>query len=79
MADVRALLKAKRQEARVSHQLAAYSSSGQLRCLACGTAVKQYVSWEGNVGSKAQRVEAARLSEEEARRAREEEERESEI
>ncbi|GJE85659.1 hypothetical protein PsYK624_017380 [Phanerochaete sordida] len=68
MSDVRALLKAKRQEARVTHPLAAYSASGQLRCTACGTAVKHASSWEGHIGSKAHRVNAARLREEEERR-----------
>jgi zinc finger protein 830 len=47
MSDARALLKAKRQEARVTHSLAAYNSSGQLRCLACGTLVKHASAWEG--------------------------------
>lgn len=68
MSDVRALLKAKRQEVRVNHPLAAYTSTGQLRCIACNTAVKQASSWEGHVGSKAHRVNAARLREEEQRR-----------
>ena len=69
MSDVRALLKAKRQEARVNHPLATYNASGQLRCLACGTVVKHASSWEGHVGSKAHRQNAARLREEEQRRA----------
>ncbi|KAI0762031.1 hypothetical protein BC629DRAFT_1294406 [Irpex lacteus] len=63
MSDARALLKAKRQEARVNHPLAAYSSSGQLRCVACGTNVKNASSWQGHVGSKAHRVNATRLRE----------------
>ncbi|KAF7789819.1 hypothetical protein EIP86_000765 [Pleurotus ostreatoroseus] len=70
MADVRALLKAKRQEVRINHPLAAYTASGQLRCVACGTIVKQASSWEGHVGSKAHRTSAARLREEEQRRTR---------
>ncbi|KAF9024933.1 hypothetical protein BDZ89DRAFT_1017212 [Hymenopellis radicata] len=65
MADVRALLKAKRQEARVNHPLASYSSSGQLRCSACGTIVKHGSAWEGHLGSKAHRTTVARLKEEE--------------
>ncbi|KAI0293817.1 hypothetical protein BC826DRAFT_1104949 [Russula brevipes] len=42
MADVRALLKAKRQEARITHPYAAYGGAGggTLRCTACGVAVK---------------------------------------
>lgn len=73
MSDVRALLKAKRQEARVTHPLAAYTTSGQLRCIACGTAVKYASAWNGHVGSKAHRTSAAKLREEEAKRAQEEE------
>lgn len=69
MADVRALLKAKRQEARVNHPFASYSTNGQLRCLACGTIVKHASSWEGHIGSKAHRTNVARLREEEQRRA----------
>ncbi|KAK0204616.1 hypothetical protein DFS33DRAFT_673589 [Desarmillaria ectypa] len=64
MADVRALLKAKRQEARISHPLASYSSSGQLRCSACGTIVKHSSAWEGHLGSKSHRTTVARLKEE---------------
>ncbi|THH29446.1 hypothetical protein EUX98_g4731 [Antrodiella citrinella] len=65
MADVRALLKAKRQEARVNHPLASYSSTGQLRCLACSTIVKQAASWVGHVGSKTHRINAVKLRESE--------------
>ncbi|KAI0648869.1 hypothetical protein C8Q79DRAFT_891128, partial [Trametes meyenii] len=65
--DARALLRAKRQEARIDHPLAAYTSSGQLRCLACGTAVKHAAAWEGHIGSKAHRTSAARLRDERAR------------
>ena len=71
MADVRALLKAKRQEARITHPYAAYSSSGQLRCAVCGTAVKQASMWAGHLGSKAHRVNVA------AAKAREEKEKDS--
>ena len=73
MADARALLKAKRQEARVNHPLASYNSTGQLRCVACGTIVKHASSWEGHVGSKAHRVNAARLREAQQKRAEQEE------
>ncbi|KAI0714389.1 hypothetical protein C8T65DRAFT_644164 [Cerioporus squamosus] len=69
MADVRALLKAKRQEVRITHPLASYTSSGQLRCVACGTTVKHASAWEGHIGSKAHRTNAARLREERAREA----------
>ena len=61
MADVRALLKAKRQEARVTHPYATYNASGALRCKACGTAVKFASAWEGHLGSKAHRVAVANL------------------
>ncbi|RDB30965.1 hypothetical protein Hypma_000124 [Hypsizygus marmoreus] len=70
MADVRALLKAKRQEARITHPLASYTQAGQLRCKACGTLVKHASAWEGHIGSKAHRTNVARLREEE--RVREE-------
>ena len=69
MSDVRALLKAKRQEAKVNHPLASYSSSGQLRCIACGTIVKQAAAWNGHVGSKSHRTNVARLKQDD--RARE--------
>ncbi|KAJ6513443.1 hypothetical protein C8R45DRAFT_347619 [Mycena sanguinolenta] len=76
MADVRALLKAKRQEARISHPLASYTN-GQLRCVACGP-VKHASAWEGHLGSKLHRTTVARLKEEErlreAQRVRQEEE-----
>ena len=61
MADVRALLKAKRQEARVTHPYATYNASGALRCKACGAAVKFASAWEGHLGSKAHRVAVANL------------------
>ncbi|KAH8981598.1 hypothetical protein EDB86DRAFT_427231 [Lactarius hatsudake] len=61
MADVRALLKAKRQEARVTHPYATYNASGALRCAACGAAVKFASAWEGHLGSKAHRVAVANL------------------
>ncbi|KAH9945492.1 uncharacterized protein BXZ73DRAFT_38283 [Epithele typhae] len=71
MADVRALLKAKRQDARITHPLVSYNAAGVLRCLACGTPVK--TAWEGHVGSKAHRTNAARLRQEQAREAQEQE------
>jgi len=67
MADVRALLKAKRQEARVNHPLASYSS-GQLRCSVCGTNIKHASAWDGHLGSKAHRLNVARAKEEEKTR-----------
>ncbi|KAH0578903.1 Zinc finger protein 830 [Termitomyces sp. J132] len=76
MADVRALLKAKRQEIKITHPFASYASSGQLRCSACGTPVKHASAWEGHIGSKAHRTNVARIKEEE-RRQQEEVEREA--
>ena len=80
MADVRALLKAKRQEARINHPLASYNQSGQLRCSACGTIVKHASAWEGHLGSKGHRTTVAQLKErerqKEEQRLREEEEEE---
>ena len=72
MSDVRALLRAKRQEARVTHPLASYSSSGQLRCIACSITIKQAASWDGHIGSKTHRVNATRLREAEQARLDEE-------
>jgi zinc finger protein 830 len=74
MADVRALLKAKRQEVRITHPYAAYGANGALRCTACGAAIKFSSAWEGHLGSKAHRVALANLrakeeEEEKARRA----------
>jgi zinc finger protein 830 len=65
MSDIRTLLKAKRDEIRIAHPLAYYSNSGQLKCTACGTTVKHSSAWEGHLGSKAHRTNAARLKEEE--------------
>ncbi|KAF9267638.1 hypothetical protein L218DRAFT_638024 [Marasmius fiardii PR-910] len=65
MADVRALLKAKRQEARINHPLASYNQSGQLRCSACGTIVKHASAWEGHLGSKIHRTTVAQIKERE--------------
>ncbi|KAJ7104323.1 hypothetical protein B0H15DRAFT_766979 [Mycena belliarum] len=68
MADVRALLKAKREEARIAHPLASYSQSGQLKCVACGP-VKHAAAWQGHLGSKLHRTTVARLKEQERERA----------
>ncbi|KAG8213193.1 hypothetical protein J3R82DRAFT_11657 [Butyriboletus roseoflavus] len=68
MSDVRTLLKAKRQEIRINHPLASYTSNGQLRCVACETNIKHPFAWDGHLGSKAHRTNAARLKEEERRR-----------
>ena len=72
MADVRALLKAKRQEARINHPYAAYGANGALRCTACGVAVKFASAWEGHLGGKSHRAAVAKLKakeEEESARA----------
>jgi zinc finger protein 830 len=61
MADVRALLKAKRQEARITHPYAVYGANGALRCTACGVAVKFASAWEAHLGSKSHRVAVANL------------------
>ncbi|KAG6877947.1 hypothetical protein C0993_001805 [Termitomyces sp. T159_Od127] len=71
MADVRALLKAKRQEIKITHPFASYTTSGQLRCSACGTPVKHASAWEGHIGSKAHRTNVARIKEEERQRQEE--------
>jgi zinc finger protein 830 len=66
MADVRALLKAKRQEIQINHPLATYSQkTGQLRCTVCNTIVKHASAWEGHLGSKSHRTNVARIKEEE--------------
>ena len=63
MADVRALLKAKRQEARIAHPFAAYTPSDQLKCVVCGTLIKHASAWEGHLGSKLHRTNTTRLKE----------------
>jgi len=63
MADVRALLKAKRQEARIAHPFASYTPSDQLKCLVCGTLIKHASAWEGHLGSKFHRTNTTRLKE----------------
>ncbi|KAF8518193.1 hypothetical protein JB92DRAFT_2120711 [Gautieria morchelliformis] len=65
MADVRALLKAKREEKRISHPFAVYSQTGQLRCTACSTIIKHASAWNGHLGSKSHRTNAARVKQEE--------------
>ena len=60
MSDVRALLKAKRQEARIQHPYASYTSTGQLRCTVCETVIKQASAWAGHLGSKAHRENVAK-------------------
>ena len=72
MADARALLRAKRQEVRITHPYATYSSTGQLRCTICSTTVKQASMWEGHLGSKSHRVAVMKLREQEERRRAEE-------
>lgn len=93
MSDVRALLKAKREEQRIGtvficqkslstenvmfsypvHPFAAYNQSGVLRCTVCATIIKHASAWNGHLGSKSHRTNAARLKEEE--RLRDEEKR----
>lgn len=66
MSDVRALLKAKRQEVHINHPLATYSNkTGQLRCTVCNTVIKHASAWEGHLGSKSHRTSVARLKEQE--------------
>ena len=67
MADVRALLKAKRQEARIEHPFATYTPSGQLKCVVCGTLIKHASAWEGHLGSKLHRTNVTRSKEEKTR------------
>ena len=62
--DIRALLKAKRQEARIAHPFATYTPSDQLKCAACGTLIKHASAWEGHLGSKLHRTNVTRLKEE---------------
>lgn len=68
MSDVRTLLKAKRQEIRIDHPLASYTPNGQLRCVVCETSIKHPSAWDGHLGSKVHRTNAARIREEERRR-----------
>ncbi|KDR76408.1 hypothetical protein GALMADRAFT_247885 [Galerina marginata CBS 339.88] len=68
MSDVRALLKAKRQEARIIHPYATYNPSGQLKCSVCGSIVKHASAWEGHLGSKVHRTNIAHLREQEENR-----------
>ena len=72
MADVRALLKAKRQQARINHPYAAYggANGSALRCTACGVAVKAASAWEGHLVSKSHRGAVAKLKAREEESAR---------
>ena len=71
MADVRALLKAKRQEARIAHPFATYTPSDQLKCVVCGTLIKHVSAWEGHLGSKLHRTNTTRSKEARTRGIRE--------
>jgi len=71
MADVRALLKAKRQEARISQPFATYTLSDQLKCVVCGTLIKHASAWEGHLGSKLHRKNATLLKEAKTREIQE--------
>ncbi|KAJ2914493.1 hypothetical protein MD484_g5920, partial [Candolleomyces efflorescens] len=68
MSDARSLLKAKRQETRISHPYATYTPSNQLKCSICGLIIKHASAWEGHLGSKAHRTAVAQA------RARQQEE-----
>jgi len=72
MADVRALLKAKRQEARITHPYAQYNASDQLKCSICGTLVKHASAWEGHLGTKAHRTNVIRTREQEKQQQKQE-------
>jgi len=67
MADVRALLKAKRQEAHIVHPFATYTPSDQLKCVLCGTLIKHASAWEGHLGSKLHRTNVTHSKEEKKR------------
>jgi len=67
MADVHALLKAKRQEARIAHPFATYTPSDQLKCVVCGTLIKHASAWEGHLGSKLHRTNTTRSKEAKSR------------
>ncbi|KAF8904999.1 hypothetical protein CPB84DRAFT_1814247 [Gymnopilus junonius] len=67
MSEARVLLKAKRQEARITHPYASYNASGQLKCSVCSAVVKHASAWEGHLGSKLHRTNIIRLREEEKR------------
>lgn len=64
MSDVRALLRAKKQDLSISHPLASFSRSGQLKCTVCGILLKHVSAWEGHIGSKGHRTNVARSKEE---------------
>ena len=71
MADVRALLKAKRREARIVHPFATYTPSDQLKCVVCGTLIKHGSAWEGHLGSKLHRTNTTSFKEAKTREIRE--------
>ncbi|KAG8878876.1 hypothetical protein FRB97_001476 [Tulasnella sp. 331] len=76
MSDVRALLKAKTKsrEPQVQHPLAAYNSSGQLRCTLCATVVKfdNATAWKSHLESKGHKGNVVRESERKGKRKAEE-------
>lgn len=69
MADARSLLRSRRQDARISHPLASYTTAGQLRCIACAITIKNTAAWDGHIGSKAHRLAASELRKREQRNA----------
>lgn len=76
MTDARTLLRALRTTTeRISHPLATYTASGQLKCIACDSIIKQTSQWGGHVGSKKHRVCVGKMKELE-REKEEKEERE---
>ncbi|KAG9015336.1 hypothetical protein FRB95_010647 [Tulasnella sp. JGI-2019a] len=72
MSDVRALLKAKTKarEPQVQHPLAAYNSSGQLRCTLCATIIKfsNAAAWKSHLDSKVHKTNALRENERKGKR-----------
>jgi deoxycytidylate deaminase len=49
---------------KITHPLAAYNASGQLRCTVCALIVKDNeVAWSGHLGSKAHRTNVGRQKE----------------
>jgi len=61
--DARSLLRAKRQEAKIVHPYASYTT-GTLRCTICSLPVKDGAAWDGHLGSKSHRKNLARVKEE---------------
>jgi len=76
MSDVRALLKAKTKarESQVQHPLAAYNSSGQLRCSLCATIVKfnNATAWKTHLESKGHKANVLRETDRKGKRKAEE-------